>query len=284
MQVDTGHARHQVDAGRDHGGGVDQCRHRRRPGHGVGQPDVEWDLRRLAGGADEQQDAHQAGADRGRRGAGERESGVDVVHLQRAQRAVEQEHAEQETGVADTVDDKGLLAGARVGGVVEPEADQQVTRQPHAFPAHEQHQQRTPQHQQQHEEEEEVEVGEEAPEALVVGHIAHRIDVDDRADAGDDERHHGGEAVEVEGDLELAVADEGPAIGHFDDRRKAAGLQRQQRLHREREGQQRQPAADDGDEALADAVAAQSGGQHAVEQEAQQRQQDDGGEHVDVSL
>ena len=90
------------------------------------------------------------------------ERGVDAVHVERAERRVQQEHAEQEAGVADAVGDEGLLAGARVGEVVEPEADQQVRGQPHAFPADEQHQQRAAEHQQQHEEQEQVQVREEA--------------------------------------------------------------------------------------------------------------------------
>ena len=48
LQVDRRHARHQVDAGRHHRRRVDQRRDRRRAGHGVGQPDVQRDLRRLA--------------------------------------------------------------------------------------------------------------------------------------------------------------------------------------------------------------------------------------------
>ena len=50
-------ARDHVDAGGDHGGGVDERGDRRGAFHGVGQPDVERDLRGLAGGADEQQQA-----------------------------------------------------------------------------------------------------------------------------------------------------------------------------------------------------------------------------------
>ena len=48
-----------VHARRDHGGGVDQRGNRRRPGHRVGEPDIERDLRALAGRADEQADADQ---------------------------------------------------------------------------------------------------------------------------------------------------------------------------------------------------------------------------------
>ena len=46
---------HQVHAGGDHGGGVDERRHRGGAVHGVGQPEVQRQLRALAAGADEQQ-------------------------------------------------------------------------------------------------------------------------------------------------------------------------------------------------------------------------------------
>ena len=39
----------------DHRRGVDERRHRRRPLHGIRQPDVQWNLRGLSGGAHEQQ-------------------------------------------------------------------------------------------------------------------------------------------------------------------------------------------------------------------------------------
>ena len=50
-------SRDQVDAGRDHRRRVDERRDRRRAGHGVGQPDVERDLRALAGASEEQKQA-----------------------------------------------------------------------------------------------------------------------------------------------------------------------------------------------------------------------------------
>ncbi len=202
-----------------------------------------------------------------------------LVHVQRAEGLVQHEHAEQETRVADAVGDEGLLAGARIGQVVEPEADQQVRGQADAFPADEQHQHRAAEHQQQHEEQEQVQVGEEAAEALVVRHVADRVDVDHRADAGDDQRHHRTQAVEVEGDLEREAADQRPAVGRLDERHVAAGLEIEQGLHGEQERQDRQAAADHGDEVLADAVAAELRGQHAVQHEAEQREQDDQREH-----
>ena len=46
--------RDHVDAGRHHGRGVNQRAHGRRSCHSVRQPDMEGDLRRLTGGADEE--------------------------------------------------------------------------------------------------------------------------------------------------------------------------------------------------------------------------------------
>ena len=55
------HPGHEVDAGGDHRGGMDQGRDRRRAFHGVGQPDVERDLGRLPDGAHEQQQRDRRG-------------------------------------------------------------------------------------------------------------------------------------------------------------------------------------------------------------------------------
>src|SRR5215471_2547072 len=49
------HARNHVDAGSDHGGGVDQGADRRGAFHRVGEPDVERDLRGFSASADEKQ-------------------------------------------------------------------------------------------------------------------------------------------------------------------------------------------------------------------------------------
>ena len=63
-------ARDHIDARRHHGRGMDERRHRRWAGHGVRQPDVQRQLRRLTGGADEQDEeyAHE-GVSRRKEGA-----------------------------------------------------------------------------------------------------------------------------------------------------------------------------------------------------------------------
>ena len=150
---------------------------------------------------------------------------------------IEHEHAEQEAGIADAVGDEGLLAGAGLVRILEPEADQQVGGEPHAFPADEQDEQRPAEHEQQHEEQEQVQIGEVAGVARVVLHVADRVDVDQRAHAGHDQRHHRAQAVEIEGDLERAAADDGPRVGDLDRRRSASRLQVEETFHRRDEGQ-----------------------------------------------
>ena len=108
-------ARDHVDAGRDHGGGVDEGGDRGGAFHGVGQPDVERNLRGFAGGAEDEQEGdggEEAAVPVGIGG----DAGEDVGEVERAEVGDEQEHREQEAEVADAVDDEGFFAG--VGGGV----------------------------------------------------------------------------------------------------------------------------------------------------------------------
>ena len=99
------------------------ARDRRRAGHRVGQPDVERDLRRLAGGADEEQQRDERRPPARPRTscpssacACSRELAEDDASPwpARVERPEEQEDAEDEAEVADAVDDEGLVAGGRV--------------------------------------------------------------------------------------------------------------------------------------------------------------------------
>ena len=80
-----------------------------------------------------------------------------------------------------------------VGGLDKQKSEiVRVGAQPHALPADEDHGQVGPQDQDEHGEGEQVEVGEEPGVALLLGHIADGEDVDEQADARDDQGHHGG--------------------------------------------------------------------------------------------
>ena len=154
-----GRAGDHVDAGGHHRRGVDEGRDRGRALHGVGEPDVERDLRGLARCADEQQQR-----DRGRHADAQQPVGLAEhdTEVERAEGGEDQHEADEEAPVADAVDDERLLArcgGRRFG---EPEADEQVGRQPDQLPADEHEPEVVRQHQRQHRGDEQVHVAEEA--------------------------------------------------------------------------------------------------------------------------
>ena len=95
-----------------------------------------------------------------------------------------------------------FLAAAAAGRLVLPEADQQVGRQADALPADEQHQVVVGEDQDQHRRDEQVQVGEEAAAALVVRHVADRVEVDQAADAGDQQGEQDRQLVDQQADLE----------------------------------------------------------------------------------
>ena len=112
MAEEHGVAPDHVDTRRHHRRGVDESGHGRRPFHRVRQPGVERNLRRLAGGADEEQqrrqrdEAEAGGLDR----LACRES-RQVLEVEGAESREQQQHPEDEGVVADPVDDEGLLRG-----------------------------------------------------------------------------------------------------------------------------------------------------------------------------
>ena len=238
-----------VDAGGDHRRRVDQRRDRRRPFHRVRQPDEQRNLRALPGRADEQeqtdhrQHAEMRGLDR-HRGGGV----LNRAEVEGPERRVDQEHAEHEAPVADAVGDERLLAGVRRALLLVPVADQQIRAQADPFPADEHHQEVVAQDQHQHEEAEQVEIAEEARHAgpRLVGDVGGRVDVDQRADAGDDQQHHPRQRIEPESPRHLQAADAAVAqlerdrrdpLGDRDVERPRLGRQREQLP----EGDHRQP-------------------------------------------
>ena len=196
---------------------MDQRRDRRRPLHGVGQPGMQEELRRLAHGADEQQQADQGQGidgkaeefDRGSDVIGGRgENGVEIDRIENQKHRHDTEH---EAEVADPVHQEGLdrrRAGRRP---LVPEADQQIGAQPDAFPAEEHLQEIVGAHQHQHGEGEQAEIGEEARYMRIVGHVADGIDMDQERRGGHHEHHHRGQHVEAQapGYLERARIDPG---------------------------------------------------------------------------
>ena len=192
--VDGARARDHVDARRHHGGGVDERAHRGRAFHGVGQPDVERNLRALADGADEQQKTDGRRHRRAHLGRGLEDFRVGEAARQRP----DEEHAQQEARVADAVDDERLLARVGRGLLLVPEADEQVAAKAHALPADEHDEIVVPQHQEEHREHEQVEIGEKSRVARVAVHVAHGVYVHQKAHARHHEQHDGAERIDQE--------------------------------------------------------------------------------------
>ena len=182
----------EVDAGVDHGRGVDQGGDRSGAFHSVGQPDVEGELGALADGAAQEQ---RRDGDLPRMGHGA-ELREDFLHVERADLGPDGHDPEREAHVADSVDQERLLGGDGGAAARIPEADQQVAAQPDQLPAGEHEEEVVRQHQQQHREHEQVQVGEEAPAPRVVLHVAERVEVDEHPDRGDNQQQARGQRVD----------------------------------------------------------------------------------------
>ncbi len=206
-------ARNHVDTRGNHGGGMDQGRHRGRTLHGVGQPDVQRHLGRLAHATHEQADARptQKGA---LDGAGFH-MGEQFEIVQGTGGGEEGQDAQPETPVADTVGQERLLVGVGCRMFVEEEADQQVTGQAHQLPEHVQEEQVVRQHDAHHGEGEKAQEGEEPFVAPVPVHISHRVQVDHETDDTHDHQHDGGHAVDQDPRVDAEAADVQPGEGFF---------------------------------------------------------------------
>src|SRR5246127_4129947 len=124
----------------------------------------------------------------------------------------DKENSQRKTKVADAVDDERFVSGNNVERLFIPKAYEQIRTQPHALPTDKERQQVVRHHQDQHEENKQIEVDEKARHPLIVGHIAEGIDVDEKADAGDDQQHHRAEVVDLKGKLYLERAGLDPGI------------------------------------------------------------------------
>src|SRR5258708_2749439 len=120
------------------------------------------------------------------------------VIVQRTKMLDDQEHPDQESEIADTVNDKSFLACVG-GGVLEKEkADQQVGSQSDALPAHEHQQIIVRQDQSEHKEHEEIQVRKEAIVTAFMPHVADGVNVNQETDARNYQHHNHRELVKIE--------------------------------------------------------------------------------------
>ena len=130
-------ARAEVHTGDDHRRGVDERRHRRGAGHGVGQPGVEWELAALADDADEQAD----GAREQQRvvGAVAQRVLVDLRDVERARGEEHDDDADHQADVAGSGREERLQRRGGVRALFPAVPDQRERAEADAFPADEQH-------------------------------------------------------------------------------------------------------------------------------------------------
>ena len=180
---------------------MDQGRHRGGAFHGVGQPDVQRKLGRLADSPHEyQHSSHREQAHL----TGEHVAPLNVhqfvqpLECETASDRPQQHDADEHADVTYPVGEEGLFGG--VGGAVllEPVADQQVGTQPHQLPKHVHHQQAVRQDDAVHGKGENSQVAEEAGVAHVAAHVLHRIQVDQAGDQRYYHQHHHGDVIELE--------------------------------------------------------------------------------------
>ena len=210
------------------------------PPHGVRQPDVQRELRRLADRTPEGEEAR----DRHPRGVvtavglhdgpghlpqlAEPEAREDRVPLDQAladelvvlprQQEIEHRHAEEEAGVPHARGEEGLLAG---GGreldpgarrVVREVADEQVAHQAHQLPEDEQEEDVVAEDEAQHREREQRDVREEDVVAPVTVHVAGGEEVHQERHHADDHQHRRAQAVVEDPRHQVPVARDGGRV------------------------------------------------------------------------
>ena len=231
-------ARNEIDAGRDHRCGVDERGDRRRALHRVGKPCVQRDLRRLRCRADE-----EPGADRVEQRRAEcRRRRECVGEADRVDVRDDEEDREHDADVADDVQNERLARGGDRAAAFEPEADEKVRSQADEAPADQQPDPVVREHEQHHREDEEIHVREEAREGAIAVHVSDRVEMDEKADAGDDKRPEQRERIEREPEVEAAHPREEREMHASGLRRRAPEEQR--RDERDPDRGRREPAGE----------------------------------------
>jgi hypothetical protein len=157
-----------VDARRDHRCGMDERAHGRGTFHRVRQPRVQRNLRRFPDGPDQE----AQGDCSGHLGGQVADLGEDFRIVERLEIEEDQEDRQQESGVADAIDDEGFRRRLGRRHLVIVVADQQIGAEPDAFPADEEHRVVVAHHQQEHRDHEQIHVCEEPRKPLLSMHVA----------------------------------------------------------------------------------------------------------------
>ena len=168
---------------------------------------MERELAGLADGAGKNQERDEGRARADGEEAGRFETTLAaIVKKQRAGAAVEPEHAEEKSEVADARRDEGLLRRGGRARFVNPETDQQIRSEPDQFPADKKQEQAVGDDHAEHGGGKKREIREEAGEILVARHVAFAENENAKADERDHDEHGGGERIEDDADPHGLIA------------------------------------------------------------------------------
>ena len=191
----------------------------------------------------------------------------------------EREQADEEPEVADAVRDEGLATRERLRLIGVPEPDEEVAAEADALPPDEGEHERVAEDEGEHRRDEQVQVREEPGEARVVlvRHVRGRVDVDERADAGDDHDHRPGEPVDEEAPRDR---DDGASVrAAHPEPRIAAEAEHRVRIAddpRERDGRDDERPDHHADRDERDVSPTEPAAEDAVEDGAGEREENDG--------
>ena len=194
------------DARRYHRRSMDHRADRCGTFHGIGQPDMQRKLRRLADCADDEKDADDAGgadcpaAEDDWRCGRQHIQGLGVVHdiavVERAGQAVEIGNAQQHDDIGDARGGEGFDSGFIGAFFFKPEADEHVGTNAHDLPADEEQQHIVRHHQSQHGASKQRNQREEARLARIMRHITNGINENHQHCDGHHDQHDDGGRVD----------------------------------------------------------------------------------------
>ena len=204
-----GVAANHIHTGRYHRRCVDQRGDRRGSLHRIGKPDVERNLRALPRRANEKEQADERNHSELRLNRKRTSSICHSAEIQGPEGVENQKNAENESPIADAIDDERFLASIRRAFLLVPVANEQVRAEPDPLPTHEHRHEAAPENEDQHEKAKQIQIAEETrvSAARLVVHVGGRVNVDQKADAGNDQDHHPRQGIEPERPRHLKGAD-----------------------------------------------------------------------------
>src|SRR5438309_2129896 len=150
-------------------------------------------------------------------------------------------------------DAKALVDSPSIVVVLIPEADQGVGAETHALPADKHEQQVIGRDKDQHGGRKEIEKSKEAPERFVLVHVAGGVDMDQAADTGDHQDHHGGKRIHPKSHIHFERSEIDPGIKPVDEKSLfgCKSLEGEKRIHGKSEGKDDRRAGNEADRSLA---------------------------------